>query len=138
MSEAPARQREHSAVHTALRHARCHSGEQGQARQNLRYQEGGHCLCVWAVKLPGWLERNFSELLDPDSRSKRADINFGVQLMDLFMGEVVDKGEAITGHRDGARYQGKYLEHVSYRLTRESLLSNPTLLNLVRQHQSDN
>ena len=68
----------------------------------------------------------------------KARANFGVQLMDLFMGEVVDKGEAITGHRDGARYQGKYLEHVSYRLTRESLLYNPTLLNLVRQHQSDN
>lgn len=63
----------------------------------------------------------------------KARANFGVQLMDLLMGEVVDRGALITGHRDGARYQGKYLEHVSYLLKRERLLSNPTLLNLVRQ-----
>ncbi|MEP4148287.1 MAG: helix-turn-helix transcriptional regulator [Halioglobus sp.] len=63
----------------------------------------------------------------------KARANFGVQLMDLLMGEVIDRGDLITGHRDGARYQGKYLEHVSYLLKREKLLSNPTLLNLVRQ-----
>lgn len=65
----------------------------------------------------------------------KARANFGVKLMDLLEGEIVGKGESISGHRDGARYNGKYLEHVSYRLRREGLLTNPTILNLVRQQR---
>jgi transcriptional regulator with XRE-family HTH domain len=64
----------------------------------------------------------------------KARANFGIKLMDLLMGEVVGTGDVITGHRDGARYQGKYLDHVSYRLKRQGLLANPTILNLVRQN----
>lgn len=46
----------------------------------------------------------------------KARANFGVKLMDLLEGEVVGKGELISGHRDSARYIGECLEHVSYRL----------------------
>lgn len=65
----------------------------------------------------------------------KARANFGVKLMDLLLGEAVGKGDAITGHRDGARCNGKYLEHVSYLLRREDLLTNPTILNLIRQQR---
>jgi hypothetical protein len=63
----------------------------------------------------------------------KARANFGVKLMDLVQGEVVGKGEVINSFRDGARHQGKYYEHVSYKVIRERLLANPTLLNLIRQ-----
>jgi transcriptional regulator with XRE-family HTH domain len=63
----------------------------------------------------------------------KARATFGVKLMDLLAGEVVGRGAVITGHRDGARHNGKYLEYVSYRLKRHLLLTNPTMLNLVRQ-----
>lgn len=82
------------------------------------------------------LTQVFRTLLEnPANRSLgfKARANFGVKLMDVLMGEVVGKGAEISGHRDGARYQGRYLEHVSYRLMRDNLLANPTLLNLVRQ-----
>ena len=65
----------------------------------------------------------------------KARANFGVKLMDLLLGDIVAKGEVITGHRDGARYNGKYLEYVSYRLARKDLLTNPTMLNLIRQRR---
>lgn len=77
----------------------------------------------------------FSTLLEnPVNRSLafKARANFGVKLMDVLRGEVVARGERIEGPRDGARYNGKYYEHVSYKLDRPSLMSNPTLLSLVR------
>ena len=59
--------------------------------------------------------------------------NFGVKLMELASGELVARGPLLDSFRDGARYQGKYYEYLSYRLTSEALLSNPTFLGLARQ-----
>lgn len=77
----------------------------------------------------------FSALLEnPANRSLafKARANFGVKLMDVVGGEVVAKGPIIGGPRDGARYNGKYYEHVSYQLGREALISSPTLLSILR------
>ena len=77
--------------------------------------------------------QTFMESDNSAAMGVKARANFGVKLMELLLGEVIGKGEAITGHRDGARYNGKYLEHVAYLLRRKDLLSNPTILNLIRK-----
>ena len=62
----------------------------------------------------------------------KARANFGVKLMDILDSSVIARGELITGHRDGARYNGKYYELVSYQVGREALISNPTILSIIR------
>ncbi len=59
--------------------------------------------------------------------------NFGVKLMELAAGELVARGPLLESFRDGARYQGKYYEYLSYSLSSDLLLSNPTFLGLARQ-----
>ncbi|WP_153913628.1 helix-turn-helix domain-containing protein [Shewanella sp. TC10] len=60
----------------------------------------------------------------------RSDI--GVKLMDFLSGEVVDLGDTLQEKMDGAKYQGKRRSYVSFKLSRQSLISSSLFLNLTR------
>jgi hypothetical protein len=77
--------------------------------------------------------RLLAEAPQAGSLGVKARANLGVKLMELASGQLVARGPLPDSFRDGARYQGKYYEFLSYRLASEALLSNPTFPGLARQ-----